>query len=82
MSKSNWKPSSYDVDNAMKDMFSDSSRVTNVTFTDKGVIREYTNPDGSTKVQLCEDADNEKGHVTADYHYDSDGNYIGYDEHK
>lgn len=77
-----WKPSSYGTDDALNDIFSDSSKLTDVTFTDKGVIREYTNKDGSSRVQLCEDTDNDKGHVTADYNYDSDGNYTGYNEHK
>ena len=77
-----WKPSEYSVEDALNDIFSDSSKVTDVTFTDKGVIREYTNPDGSSKVQICEDADNAKGHVTGDYYFDSNGNYTGYGKHK
>ena len=37
--------------------------------------------DGGSRVQINEPVDSEKGHISADYYYDSDGNYTGYSIH-
>lgn len=73
-------PQDYGIDNALKEL--SSGKISDVTFTESGgVIKEVPLDNGGYKVQMCEPVDSNKGHITADYYYDSNGNYVGYEPH-
>lgn len=73
-------PQDYSIDNAIKDIA--TGKYDDVTFTESGgLITERSMDDGGSRVQINEPVDSEKGHISADYYYDSDGNYTGYSIH-
>jgi len=69
-----WDPRSYSVDDALKDIA--YGHCDNVQLTDDGVIKDY-----GYKVTMYNAADNEKGHISTDFYYGSDGRISSIDPH-
>ena len=67
-----WDPTTYGVDDALKDMLCDGN-VVNVQFTENGVMKEYK--DGH--ITDFEKADNPKGHNSFDFRQDENGIWRG-----
>ena len=70
-----WDPRDYDVDDAIRDLAEGS--LSDVLFTDNGVMKEY--PDGHITDYVY--SDNDKGHNSYDYNQDSSGIWRG-ESHK
>ena len=74
-------PQDYSIENAIKDLA--TGKISDISFTESGgVITETPMSNGGSKVQICEPVDTERGHRTADYYYDKDGNFYDYKIHK
>lgn len=76
-----WDPRNYTIDDAFQDLLIKDNNISDIRFTDNGVMKEYSNADGSSKVSDYVSADNDKGHNSYDHAFNSDGSYAGGSSH-
>ncbi len=74
MGKNYFKPSNYEIENALKE----------VLRYDGGIFvgDNYTTKDHGDYIEINIDADNDKGHVSYDLYFDEDGNLKDWKKHR